>query len=129
MKPRDVEITWLDARETVTVPELSRACGLSAAELDELVDYGALAPLGRGGAQRMFSAECVVPLRAAARLRQDFDLDLFAVAILLGYIGRIEALEVEVRSLRARLPRQSRTAHRDEGPEPSREPHGQGLPH
>lgn len=129
MKPRGVEISWLDARETVTATDLSRACGLSAAELDELVDYGALAPLAGGGAERRFSADCVVPLRAAARLRQDFDLDMFAVVILLGYIGRIEALEVEVRSLRARLPRQARAAHRDEGPEPSREPHGKGLPH
>ena len=33
MKAQVVEVTWLDARESVTVAELSRACGLSAAEL------------------------------------------------------------------------------------------------
>jgi chaperone modulatory protein CbpM len=127
MNAQVVEVGWLDARETVTVPELSRACGLSAAELDELIEYGALAPLRRNEAERVFSAEWIVPLRAAGRLRHDFDLDLFAVAILLGYINRIEDLEREVKSLRARLPRQPHTVHRDDGPEPWREPHGKGT--
>jgi chaperone modulatory protein CbpM len=122
MKAQMVEVTWLDARETVTVTELSRVCGLSAAELDELVEYGALAPLERHQAERAFSAEWVVPLRTAGRLRQDFDLDLFAVAILLGYLNRIEELEREVKSLRARLP--GETHRRDDGPESWREPHG-----
>jgi chaperone modulatory protein CbpM len=127
MNAQVVEVGWLDARETVTVAELSRACGLSAAELDELIEYGALAPLRRSETERVFSAECIVPLRTAGRLRHDFDLDLFAVAILLGYINRIEDLEREVKSLRARLPRQPHTVHRDDGPEPWREPHGKGT--
>lgn len=127
MNAQVVEVGWLDARETITAPELSRACGLSAAELDELIEYGALAPLRRNEAERVFSAECIVPLRIAGRLRQDFDLDLFAVSILLGYINRIEELEREVKSLKARLPRQPHTTHRDDGPEPWREPHGKGT--
>jgi chaperone modulatory protein CbpM len=125
MKAQVVEVTWLDARETVTVTELSRACGLSAAELDELVEYGALAPLQRDHAERAFSAEWIVPLRTAGKLRHDFDLDLFAVAILLGYLNRIEELEREVKSLRAHLP--SHTHRRDDGPESWREPHGKGT--
>ena len=36
-----VKVRWLDAREVVTRAELSRACGLSEAEVTELVDYGA----------------------------------------------------------------------------------------
>ena len=125
MKAQVVEVTWLDARESVTVAELARACGLSAAELDELVEYGALAPLQRGASERAFSAEWIVPLRTAGRLRQDFDLDLFAVAILLGYLNRIEELEREVKSLRAHLP--AHTHRRDDGPESWREPHGKGI--
>ena len=96
---------WLDARETITVTELSRVCALSAADLDELVGYGALAPLPGPPPEALFSAEWVMPLRQVARLRRDLDLDLFAVAILLGYLQRIDRLEVEVRSLQARQPR------------------------
>lgn len=125
MNAQVVEVGWLDARETLTAAELSRACGLSAAELDELIEYGAVSPIRRNESERIFSADCVLPLRAAGRLRQDFDLDMFAVAILLGYLNRIEELEREVKSLRAHLPKHS-NVHRDDGPAPWREPHGTG---
>ena len=81
MKPQSVEWLCLDERETIGAAELSGACGMSASELAELVDYGALQPLPARGPEHVFSAACVMPLRAAARLRLDFDLDLFAAAI------------------------------------------------
>lgn len=124
MNAQVVDVGWLDARETVSAQELARACGLNAAELDELIEYGALAPLQRGQSERIFSAEWVVPLRTAGRLRHDFELDLFTVAILLGYLSRIDDLEREVKYLRARLPAHAHPVHRGEGPEPWREPHG-----
>lgn len=96
-------LAWLDGRETITVTELTRACALSAAELDELVGYGALAPLRATAQETLFSAAWVMPLRQAARLRRDLDLDLYAVSILLGYMERIAGLEDELRSLKARL--------------------------
>jgi chaperone modulatory protein CbpM len=100
---------------------------MSAAELDELIEYGAITPLQGSQAERAFSAEWVVPLRAAGRLRLAFDLDLFAVAILIGYMNRIEELEREVKSLRAHLPAQSRPVLREDVPERWREPHGKGI--
>jgi chaperone modulatory protein CbpM len=124
MNAQVVEVAWLDARETLTTAELSRMCGFSAGDLDELADYGALSPLRRDRTESVFSADCVVPLRAAGRLRQDFELDLFTVAILLGYLNRIEELEREVKSLRAHLPGHAHQAHREEGPTPWHEPHG-----
>ena len=51
-----------------------------------------------------FSADCVVPLRAACKLRIDYDLDLFTVALLMGYLNRIDGLERQLQSLRAELP-------------------------
>jgi len=124
MNAQAVEVAWLDARETVTATELALACGLEAAELDELIEYGALAPIRRHEAERIFSAECVSPLRTAGRLRKDFELDLFTVSILMRYLNRIEELEREVKSLRAHLPGHTHQHHRDEGPAPWREPHG-----
>lgn len=96
------ELAWLDARETITVGELTRACALSADELEELVGYGALAPVRATPQETVFSAGWVMPLRQAARLRRDLDLDLFSVSLLLGLMERIDGLESEVRSLKAR---------------------------
>ncbi|OOG36706.1 chaperone modulator CbpM [Polaromonas sp. A23] len=104
MKTQLFDVAWLDAREVITMAELARICALSPAELDELVDDGVLVPVEEGRQERLFSAECVMPLRTAGRLRQDFDLDLFTVELLLGYLNRIEALERQVRTLKAHLP-------------------------
>ncbi len=104
MYPQQSEWAWLDARETLSLSDLSCVCAMSEAELDELVDYGALVPLGPALPERLFSAACVTPLRAAGKLRLDFDLDLFTVAMLMGYLTRIELLERDLRSLQAHRP-------------------------
>lgn len=95
------EVIWLDSRETVSLSELSRACGLSADELAELVEYGALVPLESSAQGDFFSAGCIVQLRTVCKLRLDFDLDVFTVAVLMDYLGRIDELERLVRSLQA----------------------------
>jgi chaperone modulatory protein CbpM len=104
MIPEPFESIWLDARQTLDVFELSRVCGMSTHDLDELVDYGALAPVQADQMERCFSATCVMSLRTASKLRADFDLDLFAVAVLLDYIDRVDALSRQVRALQAQLP-------------------------
>lgn len=110
MKPQPNDWIWLDSQETVSSVELSEVCGLSPADLEELVDYGALVPISDarpeplGEARLRYSAEWVPPLRVAVKLRQDFDLDLFTVAMVLGYLTRIESLERQLNALKARLP-------------------------
>ena len=110
MAQQPIDWMWLDATETVTISELSRCCGMSTSELDELVDYKALLPLPPEPSQsplmfeRLFSAEWVTPLREVGKMRQDYDLDLFTVAMLLSHLNRIEELEKKVRNLQAHLP-------------------------
>lgn len=104
MKQVQVEISWLDDSETVSLTELARCCEMSVAQLDELIDYRALLPLSASAPEPVFSAEWVALLRAVDKLRLEFDLDLFTVAILLGKLQRIEALERQVRQLQALLP-------------------------
>jgi chaperone modulatory protein CbpM len=104
---------WLDARDAVAADELCRACRITPEELDEIVGYGVLVPLPVGD-RRVFAADWLVPLRTATRMRRDFDLDLFAVGLILDYLRRIEQLEREVGSLRAHLP--SHEAQPREGP-------------
>lgn len=117
------EWVWTDHRDRLTAAELCAACGLSPAELEELIDYGAIAVLAQEGqAERVFGVDVVAPLRTAGKLRLDFDLDLFTVSLLLGYLRRIDALEHQLRSLQAHLPAHAHHAPR-EGPAVWKEPH------
>lgn len=109
-----VEIDWPEATQTITLHHLADACGLCTADLDELVEYGALQPLPTLEADsgtspttdhtaqataddmpcpRLFSAAFIAPLKVAGRLHRDFDLDLFSVGLLLEYLRRIDVLE------------------------------------
>lgn len=94
------EFQWLDASETISVQELCRSCSLTRDELEELVGYGVLEPVQVAG-DALFRADCVPLLRAATRLGRDFDLDMFTVGLLLGYLDRIEVLERHVKTLQA----------------------------
>lgn len=92
------EWDWLDPRKVVSLAELSLSSGMSAVDLDELVDYGALIPLESAQPGLVFSAECARPLSRACKLRSDFHLDIFTVVLLLGYLTRIEVLERQARN-------------------------------
>ena len=109
MTQASIESFSLDTTGVITLAELAQCCGMSPADLDELVDYNALVPVA-SGSERAFSAHWVMPLRAASRLRLDFDLDLFTVAILLEKLVQIELLERQVQSLQALLPTPMRQA-------------------
>ena len=122
MQPNLPEALSLEPGFLVDPVEFAHMCGLSIPEVDELVEYGALAPAVTGSAGRVkFSSALVPPLRRALKLRDDFDLDLFTVSVLVSYLQRIAELEHEVRVLRAHLPRA--VGHLREGPATWREPH------
>lgn len=115
----------LDDRGLVGQADLACMCRLSPAEVDELVDYGALSPLAaESPAQRMFRAAVVPLLREATDLRERFDLDLFTVGLVLGYLQRIQHLEQQLRSLEVHLPHALHPVR--EGPAPWQEPHARG---
>ena len=90
---------WLHAGETVTIEELSTATGLAVADIRELVEYGALKPVG----EVTFSATCVACVRQAARLQRDLELEIPALALVLSFLERIETLELQVRQLTSRI--------------------------
>ena len=95
---------FLDETGAVSIAQLTELSGLTEAELQVLVDCGALELAeGAGGGGSSFSARCVVTARAARRLRDDFALDdTHALAVVLRFLQRIEALERELRDLRSR---------------------------
>jgi chaperone modulatory protein CbpM len=98
------ELAWLEEHRELTLAELAELSGLSEAELHELEDCGAIAPVDPGAVERTFGAECIVAARAAFRLRNDFELDAQGLAVALALLDRVRALETELRDLRAQLP-------------------------
>ncbi len=87
--------------DTIGIAELADACALSRAELEELIDYGALAPIASRHSEPLFALDWMQPLRTAGKLRRDYDLDLFVVVIVMDYLRRIATLEAQVQSLQA----------------------------
>lgn len=86
---------------SVSFSELSIACSMSVAELQELVDYGALQPVDAAQPEPVFALSYLEPLRTACKLRLDYDLDLFVVVIVMDYLNRIAQLESQLRSMQA----------------------------
>ena len=105
MENDDAEATWMTEQARISIDELATLSGLTDAALRELVEYGALVPVDPAESRWMFSAHCVVTLRTAGRLRNDFDLDPSAVALMLSFLERIRDLEEQLDHVRAQVPR------------------------
>ena len=102
MNLETVEALYFDDRGEISFSQLIELSGLPEEELRELVDYGALAPVDPQAHCWTFSARSTLVARTACRLRNDFELDTHALSVVLGFIERIDALETELRALRAR---------------------------
>jgi len=99
---------WNDQWQRLTLGELAASCGLTEAELRELVDYGVLMPANPGEQTWTFSLDCVFTGRKASRLRDDLELDTHALALAIRLLDRIDSLEAELSALRAQTPLQMR---------------------
>lgn len=93
----------LDASGTVTLSELHACSGLSEEDLIELVEQGTLAPDDRAASTWTFRADAIVMARTASRLRREFALeDAHSLCVVMRFSQRVEALERELATLRAR---------------------------
>ncbi len=92
----------LDADTRIGLDELLRASGLAREDVVELVEYGVFQPHGSAAAWT-FASHSIVLARRAARLRADFGLDTHALAVVLAYVERVDALERRVRELECAL--------------------------
>lgn len=99
------EAVWLEERGVLTLPELAQCSGLSESELRDLVALGALEPLDAGASDWSFSASCIISTRTAFRLRNDFELDVQGLALVMSLLERVEELESELKRVHARVPR------------------------
>lgn len=104
MATEPVDAAWLDESGQVSLEELAALSGLAPEALRELVDYGVLRPLDEAGPQWTFGTHWVVVTRAACRLRNDFELDLNALALTVSLLDRIRDLEAQLHIARVHLP-------------------------
>jgi chaperone modulatory protein CbpM len=96
MKIEVTEVTWLDEPVEYSLEELAERSHLTRAELEALIDCGAIA--SRDGRALQVAS-------TAARLRGDFEVDLHGIALAMTLLRRIQELEDELCALRARVPR------------------------
>ena len=108
MEAEHAEAQWLTEDCEFSFAELVELSGSSDEELRELVEYGALAPVNSDAPQWVFPGKCLPTVRAACRLRVDFDLEPHGVALVISLLDRIQDLEDQMGRLRAQLPRRIR---------------------
>jgi chaperone modulatory protein CbpM len=92
---------WMDTHTRLTLREIAESCGLTESVVQELVEYGALTPMGAQPGEWVFRAECVMSVRKAARLCNDLELETSAMALVVSFLERIQELEAQVRRLRS----------------------------
>lgn len=93
----------LEELTLVSLTEVVASSGLSAQEIEELIELGALEPCAGGGAEPAFAAHSIDIARFARRLQRDFDLPLAGVALVLAYRERVRELESRLRVLESLL--------------------------
>lgn len=104
MQSETYHALWLDRSQLVSISDLVDLSGLTESEVQELVEFGALVPVNSEDIPWRFSADCVVTVRKASRLRDDLELDAHAVALALTLLEQIRTLEAELARLRAQQP-------------------------
>ena len=88
----------------ITLNELVRRSGFTDSELQELVELGAL-DMREDASGWLFPTYALESACTGHRLRDDFDLSLPGVALLLAYRERVRELEQRLRDLECQLPR------------------------
>jgi hypothetical protein len=101
------EVIWLEDHQ-LSLAELAELSGLPVPVLEDLIAAGAIEarPQQAGlaaGAER-FGGAAIRAARTARRWMQDFEIDARGLVLALSLQARVERLELQLRSLHARLP-------------------------
>jgi hypothetical protein len=83
--------------------EMAVRCELAHDELHELLEYGVLPVLHMNSAGLCFPVNCIHWVQRAVRIRRDYDLDLFGMAVVMRYEHRIDELQETNSQLRTLL--------------------------
>jgi chaperone modulatory protein CbpM len=91
-----IDASLMQPVEYLSMAEVSHLCQLAQDEVRELMDYGALQSDMVVGNEIFFATQRVQSLKVACTQRRDYDLDLFSVALLIGYLQEIDRLKQQI---------------------------------
>jgi len=93
----------------LSLDELADLSGLPVALLEELIASGAIEPHaavpGPPTSGARFGGAAIQAARTARRWMLDFEIDVQGLILALSLLSRVERLELQLRELRARMPR------------------------
>ena len=102
MNKNILEGVLLDEKVELTIDELCRACSSSKDWVIELVEEGAIEPIGQEvrraqATQWIFPASSLKRAQTAMRLQRDLDINLSGIALALDLLNEIEVLKSRLR--------------------------------
>ena len=105
MNTLTTEASWINGRSICSLEDLASTSGLEIDDVMDLVDCGVITPLERQEPATLFQLDCLITLKTARRLRDDFQLDRQGLALALTLLRRLDALEAELKASQARQAR------------------------
>ena len=102
MNRQSSEEAWATP-QVCRIEYLAEVSGLSTGEIEDLVANGLIEPADEAEQPPAFHLCCVLTVKTARRLRDDFQLDRHGVALALTLVRRIRELQAELGALRARF--------------------------
>lgn len=103
MSTQFAEPAGQDDSQVCHIEYLAEVSGLSTDEIEDLVSIGLIAPAYDAVRPPAFGLCCVLTVKTARRLRDDFQLDRHGVALALTLVQQIRELRAELKALQARL--------------------------
>lgn len=87
------DMLWLNEADVCRIEQLAEISGLSIEEIEDLIDNGVIAPADTSVQPPSFQLRCIVTVKTARRLRDDFQLDRHGITLALTLLQRISELE------------------------------------
>ena len=99
MKQKILSGILLDEQTELSLNDLCHACSISTEWVIELVEEGALEPVGHEPSQWRFTGTSLQRAHTAMRLQRDLGLNLAGIALALDLLDEIETMRVRLRRL------------------------------
>jgi chaperone modulatory protein CbpM len=98
MRIHVTDANWLNESDICSIEHFAELSGMSLADVQELVECGAIRPAQDDVERPSYSMQEVSIVIAARRLRDDFELDQHGLEVALSLLRRIRALEAELQT-------------------------------